>query len=123
MPAELNALLTWTFANEAQLTPEIAAMFVPGEQAYAAYRTIRDVAVFTNKRLIVRDIQGITGKKIETYSLPWSSVLLWSIENAGKIDLNAEVELWTRIGHFKINLKRGADIEKIDKLISSFVLA
>lgn len=51
-----------------------------------------------------------------------TSALLWSIENAGTLDLNAEVELWTRAGHVKINLKKGADINRINGLLSSFVL-
>ena len=97
-------------------------MLVNGEQAYAAYKTIRDIAVFTDRRLIVRDAQGLTGKKVEIYSLPWKSVDMWSSENAGTIDVNAEIELWTRAGHIKINLKRGVDIRKIDSLIAAFVL-
>lgn len=68
----------------------------------AAYKTFRDSAIFTNKRLIIRDAQGLTGKKVEIYSLPYSSINMWSTENAGKLlDFNAEVELWTRTGHLK----------------------
>lgn len=47
---------------------------------------------------------------------------MWSIENAGMLDLNSEVELWTRAGHVKINLKKGADVNKINGLLSAFVL-
>lgn len=89
---------------------------------YATYKTIRDVALFTNKRLIVSDAQGITGKKVEVYSLPWSAVNMWSSENAGKLDLNAEIELWTRAGHIKINLGRDVNVREIDALIASAVL-
>ena len=64
----------------------------------------------------------MTGKKVETYSLPWKSVNMWSIENAGMLDFNSEVELWTRAGHVKINLKKGADVNKINNLLSAFVL-
>lgn len=76
-----------------------------------------------NKRLIVRDTQGLTGKKVEIYSLPYSSIYMWSTENAGKLfDFNVEVELWTRAGHIKINLQKGVDIRKFDKLIANAIL-
>lgn len=68
------------------------------------------MAVFTNKRLIVKDVQGLAGTKVEKYSLPYSVVNMWSIENASILDYTAEVELWTRSGHIKIELKRGIDI-------------
>ena len=122
MANELVKFAEWTFYQEVQPTQDIMSMLIQGEQVYAAFKTIRDIAVFTSHRLIVRDSQGISGKKIETYSLPWKSVNMWSIENAGTIDFNSEVELWTRAGHVKINLKRGADINRINGLLSAFVL-
>ena len=82
------------------------------------------MAIFTNKRLIVRDAQGITGKKVEIYSLPYSSIVMWSTENAGRIlDINAEVELWTKAGHIKVKLQRGVDIRKFDQLIANALLS
>jgi hypothetical protein len=48
---------------------------------------------------------------------------MWSVENAGVIDINAEVELWTRAGHVKINLRKGADVNRINQLLSAFVLS
>lgn len=112
----------WTFSSECAPTEDIMRMLVPGEEVHGAFRTIRDVAAFTNKRLIVRDAQGFTGKKVEIYSLPWNSVDGWSSENAGMIDINAEIELWTRAGHLKVNLKKDVDIRRIDLLIASCVL-
>ena len=105
MATELTQALTWTFISECPIPGDINNMLVDGENAVAAYKTMRDVAVFTNKRLIVKDAQGLTGKKIEIYSLPYSSIVMWSTENAGKLlDLNAEVELWTKAGHIKVKL-------------------
>ena len=99
-------------------------MLVEGEAAIAAYKTLRDSAIFTNKRLIIRDAQGLTGKKVEIYSLPYSAINMWSTENAGKLlDLNAEVELWTRAGHIKINLQKNVDVRKFDKLIANALLS
>ena len=120
--AQLN-LLEWTFFQETEVPRDIYEILVAGEVPKAAYKTVRDSAIFTNKRLIVRDAQGLTGKKVEIYSLPYSSINMWSTENAGSfLDFNAEVELWTRAGHIKINLKKGIDIRKFDKLIAEVLL-
>ncbi len=120
--ADLAELLCWTFIAECPIPGDIHSMLIGGEQAVKAFKTIRDVAVFTNKRIIVKDVQGLTGKKVEIYSLPYSSINMWSTENAGHLDLNAEVELWTRAGHVKINLKRGIDIRMFDNLLAEYIL-
>lgn len=120
---ETDNILTWTLVSECPIPNDINDLLVEGEAAIAAYKTFRDSAIFTNKRLIVRDAQGITGKKVEIYSLPYSTINMWSTENAGKLfDLNAEVELWTRAGHIKVNLQKGVDIRKFDKLIANALL-
>lgn len=91
---------------------------VEGEQPITSFKTFRDSATFTTKRLIVRDAQGITGKKVEIYSLPYSAINMWSSENAGTLDWNSEIELWTRAGHIKVKLSKGADVRRIDSLIA-----
>lgn len=114
----------WHFINKGQLTEDVQTILMPGEQVHAVYRTVRDIAVLTDRRLVVRDAQGITGKKVEIYSIPWRSVVMWSSENSGKIfDIDAEIELWTLIGRFKINLDKKVDIREIDALISQRVLS
>lgn len=120
--SETASILAWTLIAECPIPNDVNDLMVPGEEAVAAYKTFRDTAVFTNKRLIVRDAQGITGKKVEIYSLPYSSIIMWSSENAGTLDFNAEIELWTRAGHIKVNLKKGVDIRRFDKLIAGFLL-
>lgn len=120
---ETANILSWTLISECPIPNDVDDLLVDGEVAVAAYKTFRDIAIFTNKRLIVRDSQGLTGKKVEIYSLPYSSINMWSTESAGKfLDFNAEVELWTRAGHIKINLQKGADIRKFDKLIANALL-
>lgn len=119
---EANVVLTWTLLKECKIPDDVSDILIDGELAISAYKTFRDVAIFTNKRLIVRDSQGITGKKIETYSLPYSNINMWSSENAGIIDFNSEVELWTRAGHFKIKLNREVDVAQFDRLIAEVVL-
>ncbi len=120
---EVESITEWTLFEEVPIPADVTDILVPGEQAFKAFKTFRDSAIFTDRRLIVRDSQGLTGKKVEIYSLPYSSILMWSSENAGKLlDLNAEIELWTRAGHIKVKVGRGCDVRALDMLIANAVV-
>lgn len=123
MALETSVITAWTFMQEIPIPPDVAGLMVEGEAPVAAFKTFRDSAIFTTKRLIVRDAQGMTGKKVEIYSLPYSAINMWSSENAGGLlDTNAELEMWTRAGHIKIKVGKGADIRRLDALIAWAVL-
>ncbi len=119
---ETGAILSWTLVSECPIPADVQHLLTQGEQPVAAYRTFRDVAIFTSKRLIVRDAQGMSGKKVEIYSLPYSRIDMWSSENAGSLDWNSELELWTRAGHIKVKLNKGIDVRRLDGLIAHMVL-
>lgn len=121
--AELATTLMWTFTEECPIPADVNDLLIAGEEPIAAYKTLHDSAIFTTKRLIVRDAQGLRGKKIEIYSLPYAHINMWSSENAaGFLDFTAELELWTRAGHIKVELLKGIDVRKLDKLIADCVL-
>jgi len=121
--AAVEIITSWTFVAEAPIPDDIHLLLAHGEVPHVAFKTFRDSAVFTNRRLIVRDAQGLTGKKVEVYSLPYKSIDMWSSENAGKfMDVNAKLELWTRAGHFKIKVGKDLDVRALDRLISNCVL-
>ena len=120
--SSLENMWTWTFFREVNIPEDASELLLKDEKAVAAFATFRDVALFTTKRLIIKDVQGLTGKKIEIYSLPYSSILAWSSENAGMLDINSEIEIWTLAGKVKINLKRDINIRKFDKLIAACLL-
>jgi hypothetical protein len=119
----LSPILTWTFIEEVAVPQSVTELLIDGEEPVCSYRTIRDVATITNKRILIADRQGLTGKKVEIYSIPFKSIVMYSTENAGSfLDFNAELELWTKAGHLKINLNKGIDIRKVDRLIASYIL-
>ena len=118
----MNDMLMWTYIAECPIPKDVEDLLVNNEKAVAAYKTVRDTAIFTNKRIIIKDVQGITGKKVEIYSIPFSSIIMWSTENAGIVDFNSEVEVWTKIGKFKINLSKGVNVRQFDKLMAFNVL-
>lgn len=114
----------WTFTSPCPIPDDIYSVLCRGEEPICAFRTIRDAAVFTTRRLIIRDAQGLTGKKVEMYSVPFKRFDMWSTENAGRmLDINGELQIWTRSGNFKINLGREIDVRALDKLIAECVLA
>lgn len=122
MDASVASITSWNFVAECPIPEDVTELLVPGEQAVAAYKTFRDSAIFTTQRLIVRDAQGIRGKKVEIYSLPYSAINMWSSENAGTLDMSAEIELWTRAGKIKISVGKQIDVRRLDHLIANAVL-
>lgn len=118
---ELNALLNITFISKRDVPKQIQELFIDGETADYAYATLRDTAVFTNHRLIIVDTQGVTGTKKEYYSIPYRSIDTWSVETSGILDINGEVDLWTKVGHIKIQLRKGINVKEVDSLIATSV--
>ena len=124
MSLELKELMAWTFVQEVATPDDVQKRLIEGEVAWATYRTIRDTATITNKRLIIADRQGITCNTVEVYTLPFSSVLMYSTENAhGILDWNAELQMWTKVGMFKLKLQKGIDVAKLDWLLAHAILS
>ena len=73
---------------------EFAAIMLPGETMLAAFRTVRDTLLLTDLRLIYVNVQGLTGAKIDYQSIPWRSVVRFSLETAGTFDLDADMKIW-----------------------------
>ena len=73
---------------------DIQQILINGEQVIGAYKAMRDYCVFTNKRVIAVNVQGMTGKKKDFTSLPYSKVSAYSVETAGVLDLDSELEMY-----------------------------
>ena len=80
------------------------------------------MSALMNKRIIIFDRQGLTGKKIEIYSIPYRSIDMWSSENTGTFDLNQELDLWTKAGQFKLKIASKCDIREFDKILGNGIL-
>jgi hypothetical protein len=77
-----------------KLTEKYGRLLTETEQIELGFTLIRDVFMFTNKRLIIVDIQGITGSKIEYKSMPYKNISRFSLETSGTFDLDAELKIW-----------------------------
>ena len=109
--------------DPAAIAAELAPMLVEGERVHLSFKGMRDSVVFTNKRLIAINVQGLTGKKRDYSSLPYSKIQAWSIETAGRFDFDAELELWfSGLGKVRLDFKGQVDIRTIGKLIGDHVL-
>ena len=79
--------------------------------------------IFTNKRVFVVNVQGITGKKVSYFSYPYSKVQYWGIETAGMLDIDSELVLVFNDGNrLQFDFKTKVDIKRICADISAFVL-
>ncbi len=81
-------------ANLESVRKEYSKILAGNERIEKAYKLVRDLFVFTDKRLILVDKQGVTGKKTEYHSIPYRSITHFSIETAGHFDLEAELKIW-----------------------------
>lgn len=109
--------------SEQNFLPMIHPMFVPGEEVIQAFQSIRDGVVFTTKRIFAINIQGITGKKKDFSSLPYSKIQAFSVETAGVLDLDSELELWfSGLGKVKFEFTARSNVSQICRLISERVL-
>ena len=102
---------------------ELRPLLINDEQIISSYYTIRDYVVFTNKRIIAVNVQGITGKKKDFTSVPYSKIQTFSIETAGHFDLDSELEIYiSSVGKVKFEFKGECNITKIGQIISSYIL-
>ena len=105
------------FAN--MLTP----MFINGEYILQTFKGIRDGVVFTNKRIVTINIQGLTGTKKDFTSLPYSKIQAYSIETAGVFDLDSELDLWfSGMGRVRFDFVANANVSEICRVISENTL-
>jgi len=106
-----------------QYNTEISPILVDGEQILLTFKGVRDSVLFTNKRMIAVNVQGLTGKKRDYSSLPYAKIQAFSIETAGMLDLDAELELWfSGLGKVKLEFKGKTDIRMIGRLIGDHML-
>ncbi|WP_435298744.1 PH domain-containing protein [Timonella sp. A28] len=103
--------------------PEISPLLLENEQPYVAFKGMRDYVVFTSKRLITVNVQGMTGKKKDFTSLPYSKIQAYSIETAGTFDLDGELELWfSAVGRVRLEFRGGVNLSAINRIIAQGLL-
>ncbi len=101
----------------------IDPLLIGGEEVIATFQAMRDGIVFTNKRIISINVQGVTGKKKDFTSLPYTKIQAFSVETSGVFDLDSELELWfSGLGKVKLEFSGKADVAEICRMISELTL-
>jgi hypothetical protein len=104
---------------------EVNGLLIDGEEAVLAFQTVRDQLLFTNKRIIAIDVQGITGKKKSYSTMPYSKIQYFSVQTPGFAELIPDSELFVMFSNTftaKFEFKGNVDIGKIGRMISEYVL-
>lgn len=112
-------------ADIEKVTAEFQPLLIPGEEITAAFKLIRDMYVFTDKRFIFVDKQGMTGKKVSYLSVPYSKIVTFSKENGGMLDLDAEIKITVQGGAvISLEFKKSEmdSIDSVYRLIGQKVL-
>ncbi len=111
-------------ADVGKLQQEFAPLLAEGEELVAAYRVLRDMIVFTTKRLILVNKQGVTGSKAEYLTIPYERITRFSKESAGILDLEAELKIWI-VGQkepIQRTFTRNDNVNEVYQLLSRAVL-
>jgi hypothetical protein len=94
------------------------------EQVIQAYKWVRDLLIFTDYRLILVDIQGATGKKVDYHSIPYKSIRHFAVESTGHFDLEAELKIWVAgLGADPLvyTFSKDADVYRVQALLAECV--
>lgn len=110
--------------NINEIEKEFEQILTDEEQLERAFVIIRDLIVFTNKRLILVDKQGVTGKKVEYLSVPYSKINRFSVETAGHLDLDAELKIWLAGSQAPIQkeFRKDKSIYEVQKALATYIL-
>lgn len=109
-----------------ELNRDYALLLTDGETVEIGFKLVRDVFMFTNKRLILVDKQGITGRKIDYMSVAYKSVSKFSIETAGEFELDAELKIWisSEINpSIQKKFNKQVNVYELQKILAKHVLA
>ena len=101
----------------------VGDLLIDEEGIFASFRGMRDMVIFTNRRIISVNVQGITGKKRDFTSLPYSKVQAFSVESAGVFDLDAELDLWfSGLGQVRFEFNSKFDVRAFSKYLGHYIL-
>jgi len=122
-------LLDGVIGNASKIDPskiqeEFSQILAPGERVEHAYQLIRDYFVFTDKRFVLVDKQGLTGSKVAYHSIPYKSITHFSIETGGTFDLDAELKIWisSTAEPIQRQFNKRLSIYEVQAVLASYVL-
>ena len=120
-----NSVFNLKPINVDSVRSEVNGLLIGGEEVFCAFQTVRDQLVFTNKRIISIDVQGITGKRKSFSTMPYSKIQYFSVQTPVFAELFPDSELFIMFSSgftAKFEFKGQVDIGAIGRMISEYVL-
>ena len=120
-----NSVFNLKPINPGSVRGEVQGLLINGEEVLYAFQTVRDQLVFTNKRIIAIDVQGLTGKRKSFSTMPYSKVQYFAIQTPGFAEFFPDSELFLMFSSgftAKFEFKGQVDIGAIGRMISEYVL-
>ena len=110
-------------ADVADVDQQLEQILADDEQVERAFRLVRDLLIFTNRRFILVDRQGMTGKKTTYHSIPYRGITNYSVETAGHFDLESELKIWISgtAEPIQRTFTRGSSILEVQKALATYV--
>jgi hypothetical protein len=111
--------------SQDELNQQYSQLLCDGEEIELGFKLIRDMFIFTNKRLILVDKQGLTGSKTEYKSISYKSISRFSVETAGTFDLDAELKIWVSSElqpSIKKQFNKSVNVYDVQKVLAHHVL-
>jgi hypothetical protein len=111
--------------SQDELNKQYSQLLCDGEEIELGFKLIRDMFIFTNKRLILVDKQGLTGSKTEYKSISYKSISRFSVETAGTFDLDAELKIWVSSElqpSIKKQFNKSVNVYDVQKVLAHHVL-
>ena len=107
-----------------EMEKEFSQILTEDEKLVRVFKLVRDLFAFTDRRLILVDKQGISGRKTEYHSIPYKSIAHFSFETAGRIDLDSEMKVWISGSELPIKkeFKKGIDVTDVQRTLAKFTL-
>ena len=117
-----NNKRVFNFYGEVEIPKSLLYFVSRNEQSLFAVKTVRDAALFTDKKILICDKQGITGKKTEYYAIPYSKIVTYAIETAGHFDMDSEIKLFLTGGiEIEMNFLRGKNMDQLLKKVFNVI--
>ncbi len=116
-------IVLWEKVDAEKGIKKFEDMFQENEAIELAYIAKRDRLIFTDKRIVIINVQGLTGKKVEFHTIPYSKITTFSVETSGMFDLDSELKIWVSgLSGIKIKFIKGLDIKEVGRLLAEKVL-
>ncbi len=104
---------------EDKVREDFHKFLIEGEEIFAAFKTVRDQLVFTTKRIIAANVQGMTGSKVDYTSIPYNKIQAFSVESSGTFDIDCEIEVFiSAVGRARFEIKGNFDVVAFNQILS-----